>query len=60
MVHLRVVRGATETAQQYPQDASQIIAAARTSFLQGDQLLAQYHAQDTARPPGPAPKAGVQ
>jgi MFS transporter, DHA2 family, multidrug resistance protein len=81
--------GATETAQQYPQYASQITAAAKASFLQGDQwaytagivaillgaalvwllfprkpqeerLLAQYHAQDTARPAGPAPKAEVQ
>jgi hypothetical protein len=81
--------GATETAQQYPQYASQITAAAKASFLQGDQwaysagiaaillgaalvyflfpnkqqeerLLAEYHAQDTARPAGPAPKAGVQ
>jgi EmrB/QacA subfamily drug resistance transporter len=81
--------GAVETAQQYPQYASQITAAAKASFLQGDQwaytagivaillgaalvyflfpnkqqeeqLLARYHAQDTARPAGPAPKAGVQ
>jgi DHA2 family multidrug resistance protein-like MFS transporter len=29
--------GATETAQQYPQYASQITAAAKASFLQGDQ-----------------------
>jgi MFS transporter, DHA2 family, multidrug resistance protein len=69
--------GATATAQQYPQYASQITAAAKASFLQGDQwaytagivaillgaalvfllfpkkvqeeqLLAQYHAEDTA------------
>jgi hypothetical protein len=81
--------GAVDTAQQYPQYASQITAAAKASFLQGDQwaytagivaillgaalvyflfpnkqqeeqLLARYHAQDTARPAGPAPKAGVQ
>jgi MFS transporter, DHA2 family, multidrug resistance protein len=81
--------GAVETAQQYPQYASQITAAAKASFLQGDQwaytagivaillgaalvyflfpnkqqeeqLLARYHAQDTARPAGPGPKAGVQ
>jgi MFS transporter, DHA2 family, multidrug resistance protein len=81
--------GAVETAQQYPQYASQITAAAKASFLQGDQwaytagivaillgaalvyflfpnkqqeeqLLARYHAQDIARPAGPAPKAGVQ
>jgi MFS transporter, DHA2 family, multidrug resistance protein len=80
---------ATQTAQQYPQYASQITAAAKASFLQGDQwaytagivaillgaalvwflfpskqqeerLLAQYHAQDTTRPAGPAPKAEVQ
>jgi EmrB/QacA subfamily drug resistance transporter len=77
--------GATEVAQQYPQYASQITAAAKASFLQGDQwayaagilaillgaalvyflfprkqqeeeLLAQYHAQDTTRPARPAPK----
>jgi DHA2 family multidrug resistance protein-like MFS transporter len=77
--------GATETAQQYPQYASQITAAAEASFLRGDQwaytagivaillgaalvyflfprkqqeeqLLAQYHAQDTARPAGPTPR----
>jgi MFS transporter, DHA2 family, multidrug resistance protein len=29
--------GATATAQQYPQYASQITAAAKASFLQGDQ-----------------------
>jgi len=29
--------GAEDTAQQYPQYASQITAAAKTSFLQGDQ-----------------------
>jgi DHA2 family multidrug resistance protein-like MFS transporter len=29
--------GAEAIAQQYPQDASQITAAAKTSFLQGDQ-----------------------
>jgi hypothetical protein len=29
--------GADEVAAQYPQHASQIIAAAKTSFLQGDQ-----------------------
>jgi hypothetical protein len=81
--------GATETAQQYPQYASQITAAAKASFLQGDQwaytagivaillgaalvfflfprkqqeerLLARFHTQDTARPAGPAPRAGVQ
>ena len=77
--------GATEVAQQYPQYADQITAAAKASFLQGDQwayaagivaillgaalvwflfpkkrqeeqLLAQYHAQDTARPAGPTPR----
>jgi DHA2 family multidrug resistance protein-like MFS transporter len=33
----RSFAGATETAQQYPQYASQITAAAKASFLQGDQ-----------------------
>ena len=76
--------GAMEVAQQHPQYASQITAAAKASFLQGDQwayaagivailvgaalvyfvfpkkrqeeqLLAQYHAQDTAQPAGPTP-----
>jgi MFS transporter, DHA2 family, multidrug resistance protein len=71
--------GAIEVAQQHPQYANQITAAAKASFLQGDQwayaagivailvgaalvyflfprkqqeeqLLAQYHAQDTAQP----------
>jgi DHA2 family multidrug resistance protein-like MFS transporter len=80
--------GAVDTAQQYPQYASQITAAAKASFLRGDQwayaagvvailvgaalvwflfprkqqeeqLLAQYHAQDTARPTGPTPRRVV-
>jgi EmrB/QacA subfamily drug resistance transporter len=73
--------GAEAIAQQYPQYAQQITAAAKTAFLQGDQwaylagivavlvgatvvafffpraerereLLAQYHAEDTAPAPG--------
>ncbi len=73
--------GAVDTAAQYPQYAAQITAAAKTSFLQGDQwaytagivavllgaalvyfmfpkraqeeeLLARYHAEDTARHEG--------
>jgi DHA2 family multidrug resistance protein-like MFS transporter len=76
---------ATEVARQYPQYADQITAAAKASFLQGDQwayaagiaailvgaalvwflfpekrqeeqLLAQYHAQDTPRSAGPTPR----
>jgi hypothetical protein len=76
--------GAVDTAAQYPQYAAQITAAAKTSFLQGDQwaytagivavllgavlvffmfpkraqeeeLLARYHAEDTARREGAAP-----
>jgi DHA2 family multidrug resistance protein-like MFS transporter len=74
--------GAESVAQQYPQYASQITAAAKQSFLDGDQwaygagvaavvlgavlvftmfprrereqeLLAEYHAQDTAAPAEP-------
>jgi len=73
---------AANAAQQYPQYADQITAAAKASFLAGDQwaytagiiailagaalvyflfpqhnsewdLLARYHAQDTAKPAAP-------
>ena len=80
---------AESVAAQYPQYASQITSAAKTSFLDGDQwaytagivavllgaalvfflfpkhedeeqLLARYHAEDTARAGEPAEKPGPQ
>jgi EmrB/QacA subfamily drug resistance transporter len=77
---------ASQTAEQYPQYTQQIIAAAKTSFLQGDdwaytagivailvgaavvyflfpkkdrenELLGQYHAQDSGPTPQPAPSS---